>query len=266
MADALQKEYVCKRSLLLQVVPNAFAGSARAERFQSAFSGFTRQPPAPANTYRTLVLDLRPSLEELRRNLEKKWRNQLSGAEKNGLKVIAADGKDGYGIFRRMYKQMRNRKTFDATVDVDEFGRIQENLSEPERMQVLICEQKGVPVAGLVASAMGDSAIYVLGATSDDGLKAKGSYLLQWTLIQWLKENGIKWYDLGGIDPEGNPGVYHFKRGLSGADVFQLPSLVACNSVLSFAMVKASLTIKNAIRSLTTMGLRGSLERAAAGK
>jgi lipid II:glycine glycyltransferase (peptidoglycan interpeptide bridge formation enzyme) len=266
MADALQKEYVCKRSLLLQVVPNAFAGSARAERFQSAFSGFTRQPPAPANTYRTLVLDLRPSLEELRRNLEKKWRNQLSGAEKNGLKVIAADGKDGYGIFCRMYKQMRNRKTFDATVDVDEFGRIQENLSEPERMQVLICEQKGVPVAGLVASAMGDSAIYVLGATSDDGLKAKGSYLLQWTLIQWLKENGIKWYDLGGIDPEGNPGVYHFKRGLSGADVFQLPSLVACNSVLSFAMVKASLTIKNAIRSLTTMGLRGSLERAAAGK
>ena len=58
-----------------------------------------------------------------------------------------------------------------------------------------------------------------LGATSDDGLNAKGAYLLQWTLIQWLKENGIKWYDLGGIDPEGNPGVYSFKRGLSGTDV-----------------------------------------------
>ena len=67
-------------------------------------------------------------------------------------------------------------------------------------------------MAGLVASAMGDSAIYLLGATSDDGLNAKGAYLLQWTLIQWLKENGFKWYDLGGIDPEGNPGVYSFKK------------------------------------------------------
>ena len=58
-------------------------------------------------------------------------------------------------------------------------------------------------MAGLVASAMGDSAIYLLGATSDDGLNSKGAYLLQWTLIQWLKENGIRWYDLGGIDPKG---------------------------------------------------------------
>ena len=41
-------------------------------------------------------------------------------------------------------------------------------------MRILICEDKGVPVAGLVASAMGDSAIYFLGATSNDGLNSKG--------------------------------------------------------------------------------------------
>ena len=85
-------------------------------------------------------------------------------------------------------------------------GDIQEDLPESHRMRILICEQNGVPVAGVVASAMGDSAIYLLGATSDDGLNAKGAYLLQWTLIQWLKENGIKWYDLGGIDPGRQPG------------------------------------------------------------
>ena len=39
-----------------------------------------------------------------------------------------------------------------------------------------------------------------------EGLNSKGAYLLQWTMIQWLKENGITWYDLGGIDPEGNRG------------------------------------------------------------
>ena len=117
-------------------------------------------------------------------------------------------------------------------------------------MRIWICEQDGVPVAGLVASAMGDSAIYLLGATSDDGLNAKGAYLLQWTLIQWLKENGIRWYDLGGIDPEGNPGVYSFKRGLSGADVSQLTPLVACNNVFSSAVVRSKLAVNRAIRGV----------------
>ena len=38
MARALQEEYVCKRGLLLQILPNAFVGSPRAALFQSGFS------------------------------------------------------------------------------------------------------------------------------------------------------------------------------------------------------------------------------------
>ena len=102
---------------------------------------------------------------------------------------------------------------------------------------------KGIAVAGPVASAMGDSAIYLLGATSDDGLNSRGAYLLQWTLIKWLKEHGVRWYDLGGIDPERNPGVYHFKRGLSGNDITQINPLVACDSVVSSAIVRAGLAM-----------------------
>jgi lipid II:glycine glycyltransferase (peptidoglycan interpeptide bridge formation enzyme) len=189
----------------------------------------------------------------LRKKLDPKWRNKLTQSEKKGLKIVAGSGTDEYRTFCRMYEQMWKRKTFETTVDVEEFGRIQEDLPESHRMRVLICEQAGIPVAGVVASAMGDSAIYLLGATSDDGLNAKGAYLLQWTLIQWLKENGIKWYDLGGIDPEGNPGVYSFKRGFSGNDVFQLPPLVACDSVISAAVVRASLAAKRVVVSLSSL-------------
>ena len=133
-------------------------------------------------------------------------------------------------------------------MDIEEFARIQEDLPEPQRMRVLLCEDNGVPVAGLVASAMGDSGIYLLGATSDNGLNAKGSYLLQWTLIQWLKDKGIRWYDLGGIDPIGNPGVYLFKRGFSGADVFQMCPMVACSSVVSSVVVRSGLAMKRTFR------------------
>jgi hypothetical protein len=110
---------------------------------------------------------------------------------------------------------------------------------------------------------MGDSAIYLLGATSDNGLDAKGSYLLQWTLIQWLKESGVRGYDLGGIDPQQNPGVYHFKRGLSGTDVCHMNPLVACNSAVSSAFAKAILAGHQAVRGLGARPLAHAFNRLA---
>ena len=253
MACALREEYVRKRRLLLHILPNAFVGTPRGALFQSAFSSFTQQPRTPANTHRTFVLDLRPSLDDLRRNLDKKWRNQLTRSEKNGLKIVAGTGTDEFQRFCQMYEQMLERKAFESSVDIEEFRRIQEDLPQTQRMQILICEQEGIPVAGLVASAMGDSAIYLLGATSTNGLNSKGAYLLQWTMIQWLRENGISWYDLGGIDPERNAGVYHFKSGLSGVDMSQLTPIVSSNSAVSSAIVRAALAANRVVRSVATL-------------
>jgi lipid II:glycine glycyltransferase (peptidoglycan interpeptide bridge formation enzyme) len=264
MARALEEEYVGKRRLLLRILPSAFAGSPRAEALESAFNTFDREPRTPGNAQRTLVLDLAPTLELLRRNLDKKWRNQLTRSEKNNLEITGGNGSEQYRRFCLIYDQMRKRKSFDSTLDVAEFGRIQENLTECHRMQVLICEEKGVPVAGLVASAMGDSAIYLLGATGDAGLNSKGAYLLQWSLVKWLKENGVRWYDLGGINPEGNPGVHHFKEGLSGMDVCRTNPFVASGSAISTATFKAGLAMQHAFRgSLGTLNFVHFLKRLA---
>jgi len=249
MARALEEEYVNKRRLFLRMIPNAFAGTPRASAIQSAFSAFTPETMAYENAYRTLLLDLSPSLEELRKKFDPKWRNKLSGAERNHLKIIAGNGPKEYDTFCHIYKNMRDRKAFETTVDVEEFRRIQEDLIESHRMQILISEDGGIPVAALVVSAMGDSAIYLLGATSDEGLRSKGAYLLQWAALQWLKANGIRWYDLGGIDPEGNPGVYSFKRGMSGSDVTQISPLVASKSGVSSVIAKAGIAVQRTLRT-----------------
>jgi len=249
MARAVEDEYVTKRKLFVRILPNAFAGSPRADAFQSAFSKFTREGQQSSDIYRTFVVDLTPSVDELRSRLDAKWRNKLKQSEKNNLTVVSGSGSEEYGIFLAMYSQMRERKTFETSVDVGEFGRMQEQLPESQRMRVLICMDKDAAAAGLVVSAMGESAIYLLGATSDAGLNAKGAYLLQWTMMCWLRERGIKWYDLGGIDPEGNPGVYYFKRGFSGADLCQIAPLAASESVLSSGMVQAGFTLRRTLGS-----------------
>jgi hypothetical protein len=67
--------------------------------------------------------------------------------------------------------------------------------------------------------------------------------------MQWLKENGVRWYDLGGIDPDQNPGVYHFKKGMSGLDVVHINPLGASDSLLSSAMAGAGLALRRTMRN-----------------
>jgi hypothetical protein len=209
MAEALRAEYVRKRHLFLRILPDAFEGSGRAAVFRAAFAGYETAPAESPGADRTIVVNLAPALDLLRKGLDQKWRNQLNRAEKNNLTVLEGRGSEHYGMFLKLYQEMWSRKKFDTTVDVEEFGRILNDLPEDLKFKILICQDKGVPVSGIVCSAVGSMGIYLLGATSEAGLNSKGAYLLQWSMIKWLKENGFKYYDLGGIDPDRNPGVYH---------------------------------------------------------
>jgi hypothetical protein len=247
MARALHEEYACRRGLYLEILPNAFSGSVRAQIYQLAFAQFDQKIGISAEEYRTLVLDLSPSLDQIRKNLDKKWRNQLNAAERNDLKITGGDSSEDYRRFCKLYGQMWQRKKFRTTVDLEEFDRIQERLPETQRMQTLICEHEGQPVAGLVCSTMGGSAIYLLGATNDAGMRVKASYLQQWTMIRYLKDIGVRFYDLGGIDPVVNPGVHHFKSGLSGAEVSHISSFIACDNALSAALVKTFQALRSSL-------------------
>jgi lipid II:glycine glycyltransferase (peptidoglycan interpeptide bridge formation enzyme) len=249
LARAIEEEYVRQRRLFVRILPNAFVGSPRADLFNSVFAKFSREPQSRAGHYRTFVVDLTPSPDQLRAKLDPKWRNKLRQAEKASLTVMAGDGVEEYRAFLNLYAQMRNRKSFDTTVDAEEFARIQEALPPSQRMRVLVALDNGVSVAALIAAPMGHSAIYLLGATGDAGLKSRGAYLLQWTMMGWLRERGIRWYDLGGIDPDTNPGVFYFKRGFSGADLAHIEPLSASDSAVSSGMVRGALALQRAVRA-----------------
>jgi hypothetical protein len=249
MALALREEYVKKRRLFLRILPNAFAGSQRASVFRTAFSQFSNASSPGAKAERTFLLNLSPPLEELRKKLDQKWRNQLNRAEKNNLTLVEGSGMAEYRVFQQIYEKMWSRKRFDTTVDVSEFGRICGDLPPGLKMKILICEHQGKPVSSIVCSAIGNTGIYLLGATHDDGLNTKGAYLLQWTMIKWLKENGFQFYDLGGIDPEQNPGVFHFKQGFSGQDVSRIAPIESCEDFISAIGMKTMDFVRGGFRN-----------------
>jgi len=239
MLAALIAEYVERRGLLLRIAPALSAGDPAAERLLDCLRefGFQREDqPAP---YRTIRVDLSPGLETIRKRFDGKWRNQLNAAERNGLTVTEGTGDELYGQFLALSDEMMARKQFETTVDPREFQRLQQRLPEPQKMLILISNKDGVPQTGLVATALGETGIYLLGATSDAGMKSKGSYLLQWQMMQRLRERGCRWYDLGGINPEKNPGVYHFKSGMGGEEVTGLGRFALSRDPLSAAAVTA---------------------------
>jgi lipid II:glycine glycyltransferase (peptidoglycan interpeptide bridge formation enzyme) len=216
---SLAREYCERRKLVLRIDPNLFATDKNAAHIIEAEGLKPRPLVLP---YRTLMVDLSSSLAEIRKRLDQKWRNQLNRAEKNGLLLVEGNSALLYRVFLDLQKQMLERKAFIPGVDYDEFRKIQEDLPESLKMHVVVAEFEGEPVAVAVASGIGDAGIYLFGATGDKGIKLKGSYLIQWRMIQWLKASGSRWYDLGGINPEKNPGVFHFKSGLSGIDLRHL--------------------------------------------
>jgi lipid II:glycine glycyltransferase (peptidoglycan interpeptide bridge formation enzyme) len=249
MADALLDEYVRRRGLHLEVLPNAFRGSRRAEVLDAQFQGFDHKPILSQERYRTFLLDISLTTDELRKNLDRKWRNQLNAGTRNNLEVLEGQDAAAYEEFRSLYEQMWQRKKFESAVRIEEFQKIQQRLPEQQKMKIFLCRVRGKSVAALVCSALGDTAIYLLGATNEDGLKVKASYVLQWAAIRSAKECGTRFYDLGGIDPVANPGVYNFKSGLSGRDISHIGALTRCENPISAGFARASQVVRGKLRA-----------------
>ncbi len=87
-------------------------------------------------------------------------------------------------------------------------------------------------------------------------MASKASYLLQWHTIQQARQRGCRWYDLGGIDPLGNPGVYHFKQGLGGQDVCAPGPFELRPAGLRRHIVRTGEWVYRSARALRLPGLR----------
>jgi hypothetical protein len=220
---ALRNEYVVRQGMVVRLRSNLFQGEHNAAREILAEEGFIQ--PRLAAPSRTIIMDIRPSLDEISRALHQKWRNCLNAARKRNLEIIEGEDDSLFEAFGPIHEETQERKGFVEGASLAEYRLIQKDLSPGAKMRVVLCKSEGKVCAGAIGSAMGDTGIYLFGATSNDGMKAGGSYLAQWKMIEWLKQRGCHWYNLNGINPVTNEGTYRFKSRLAGSlgrDVYYL--------------------------------------------
>ena len=242
----LKEEFVLKRKLVLRISPNLL--KEKDKDFEKLYSelGFTSKGKYSGSN--TFYIDLDLPLEELRKNLSRNWRKKLKKSENEDLRIVSGREDSLYEKAEKLYLEMVKRKKFNQGIDVNKLKATQLCLPSSMKMISTICYSNDVPISSLVFSAIGYTGIPILAATSDLGTNYNGSYLLHWQMLVYLKENGSKYFDLGGIDKEKNPNVYNFKHGMGGVEVHYLDVMDLGSNKLFNAILKRFELIKKFIK------------------
>ncbi len=211
---ALVKEYVDQRRYSLTVYPFIHDGEHAADKVTNCLTrlGFTTANEHP----RTLVLDTSTSLEDLEKNLRPRWRQYLRHARQEHLDVTIDTDHELLAKCLRVYNEMHERKGFKENVRMEDLLLLQQRLSTEHKLKVIAVGKEGSIDACVVGSAIGDTGLQMLAATTTRALENHASYLANWEMLRLMHMDGVHWFDLRGIDKESNPGGYTFKTGLSG--------------------------------------------------
>jgi lipid II:glycine glycyltransferase (peptidoglycan interpeptide bridge formation enzyme) len=241
MLRSLKEEYVIRRRLLLRIRAYSVDSTIEGEMVRSNLEAEGFQFQTKESRYHTYRLNLGSELQEIRRKLLPRWRRNLKKAENIDLTVISGDNDEMFQSFSMLYHDMLSRKGFKEYVaDMSKYANIQKSLPEKLKMKIFLCYYQGEVVAGETVPLLGDTGMYLLSATSTKSIELNlyAAYLVQWKIIEWLKQNGFQYYDLrGGVEGD-MPGVKFFKSGLSGDEIFYLGSYENHNSKISYFMVR----------------------------
>lgn len=185
--------------------------------FHKNETGLDFEGVQPAFVFR---LDINPSQQELLDNMHSKTRYNIRLAQKKGVTIRRAAGKEDLKKFYSVLVETAQRDEF-LIRGYEYFEMIWDNMVEGGLAEIFLAEWEGQTIAATLALIMGEKAWYLYGASANQFRNVMPNYLIQWEMICWAKEKGCTMYDFRGVSgdlDESNPlyGLYKFKKGFNG--------------------------------------------------
>ena len=156
---------------------------------------------------RTATMDLRRSLDDLQSDMSKKTRQYIRKSAGEGIAVRLAKSHDDIRKCLEIYKATAKRANFALHEDqyyLDIFDRLADDSP------VYIAEHKGRVVVFLWPIVTPEIAFELYGGMNEEGQSLRANYHLKWHVIQAMKQQGVRRYDVNGLL---NDGVTTFKKG-----------------------------------------------------
>ena len=181
-----------------------------------------RYSPQQIQFKNTVLIDLRPSEEELLAAMKSKWRYNIRLARRKGV-VVQQGGVEDLENFYQLYAVTGQRNGFLIRPKAYYFDLWRQYLSQTSasKATLLLARVNNTPVAGLILFHFGKTAWYLYGASDNKHRNLMPNHLLQWEAIRLAKAAGRHTYDMWGApdvfdESDSMWGVYKFKLGFGG--------------------------------------------------
>lgn len=154
-------------------------------------------------------------------------RRKIRAGEKNGVRYYQGTSAD-VARFTALMGATGERNVFG--VHSHDYYQQAFDRFAPEHAALIMAEHEGEAQAGVMVFAVGQTAWYLYGASSNEKRNLSAGYGVQWAAIQWARARGCTVYDLWGIPDadeaaleaqfqtrsDGLWHVYGMKRGWGG--------------------------------------------------
>ena len=171
-----------------------------------------------------MKLSLEGTLDDIQARFHQKWRYNIRLAAKKGVTVHSDASRDDLEIFHSIYRVTAGRNRFTGR-PLAYFQKMWDALVPAGLMKLFVTYHDSKPLSAAICFLMPPQCWYIYGASSNESRNLMPNHLMQWTMIQWAKENGCDLYDFRGVPdpdagemPPGEEGLVRFKTGF-GAEL-----------------------------------------------
>jgi hypothetical protein len=224
MLAELRKYWVEERRLYLRVALPLEQGAAEPD-----FS----PPPGyqwvhSSTGWASARLDLSLTQETLRRELKRKWRNQLNKAERLGILWEFSTSDEIFARTIGEYQTMVQKKGLATSLTPALLTKWQQFLPDDKKPWCALATHEGKLLMGVSFACYGSTSEILAGAITEAGRTVNACNFLLWQAIAKMQELGYRWFDLGGLNPATTPaGILRYKSGMGGTPYQLVPELEA---------------------------------------
>ncbi len=218
---ALLHDFVAPQAFMLKIEPDLAAQNTSLAALQDM--GLVKAKYDLQWNRNTVVVDLRPSEDEILASFKQKTRYNIRLAERKGVEIhpvelTVANIQQMYELMLAVQERagfyMRSREYLER------FWRLH---SDAGRGQLFFATFEGELVAGVFALYLGKQGLYKDGGSTRTHPDLQAPYLLQWEIMRWLKSKDCLEYDLHGTPPHDRledrthplAGLAQFKTGFN---------------------------------------------------
>jgi peptidoglycan pentaglycine glycine transferase (the first glycine) len=147
----------------------------------------------------TVLIDLKKSKDEIFSQMKRTTRQNIRAAQSRGV-TVREGGEDDLPAFCRL-KQMTESRSEFVHYSQEYYQEAWRQFVSREAMKLWLAYYGEELLAGLMAVYFGQWVVYAWAGSTRQHVEKRPNDLLFWHAMQWGKQQGYHYCDLGGISP-----------------------------------------------------------------